>query len=445
MKLTILLLLEIAPLLLCSTEYTVLGVLPQYSTVDFFPSNDGIHCAYYIDVRNVQIGTGFYIKMSIINGAFEHGTMYVGSSNQINNKVFLSTPILSYFADAQKTELQFYVYKDGYYGFLYFAPPPPKSFTINTQIKVTNTYGPVYYLLGDISRYGSKTFTPTEKGLFGIFCLDTYYFKNKNDGYFFEMVMSASGAFSSNILNYGTSDTKYSVGQQITLETYVTSPATYYNHLDFIVPRFAHRYLYIAPPPPAYNYYKSQYQVTIYNTPQKYGQTYKVMGELDRNSNDTITPYVDGKFCAYYIKLDSKDSKLYFDAKISNGEFEHEYMYYMGFNGKIEKGNSITLYNYVGRDLAGTTFTINKPPNDYLYIAPPTPYSYNSQSVITVSNTNSSNSNKVAIGVGVGVGCAVLIAIIIIIVVCKNKSGSVNSATIDTSKTEPIHLGAAHY
>ena len=120
-------------------------------------------------------------------------------------------------------------------------------------------------------------------------------------------------------------------------------------------------------------------------------------------------------------------------------------MYYTGSNIKYNTGQYIPLNDYVGRDVAGTTFTINKPSTEYLYIAPPTPYSYNSQSVITVSNTSSSNTNKVALGVGIGVGAAVLIAIIIIIVYCKNKSGSVESTTIDTSKTDPVHLGAAHY
>ena len=446
MKLTILLFLAIVPLLLCSTSYTVLGVLSPLTTAEFNPAQTGIYSAFYLDVSNFQIGTGFYLKMSIIDGNFEHTTMYVGGSNTIVSSVSLPTPILSYFADGSKKELQFYVYKDNYYNYLYFAPPPPtSSYTAKTLIKITNTIGPVYYLLGDIYRYGSKTYTPTEKGLFGIFCLDTINFKNRENGYFFKMYMSASGEFSSNQLFYGTSDTKFSTGQQITLETYVTSTSPYYNLLTFTIPRFAHRYLYIAPPPPAYNYYKKEFQVTLYNTPQQYGQQYKVMGELDRNSNDTITPYTDGPFCAYYVKVDSKETKLYFDAKISNGEFEHEYMYYTGSNIKYNKGQYIPLYDYVGRDAAGTTFTINKPSTEYLYIAPPTPYSYNSQSVITVSNPSSSNTNKVALGVGIGVGAAVLIAIIIIIVYCKNKSGSVESTTIDTSKTDPVHLGAAHY
>ena len=446
MKLTILLFLAIVPLLLCSTSYTVLGVLSPLTTAEFNPAQTGIYSAFYLDVSNFQIGTGFYLKMSIIDGNFEHTTMYVGGSNTIERSVSLPTPILSYFADGSKKELQFYVYKDNYYNYLYFAPPPPtSSYTAKTLIKITNTIGPVYYLLGDIYRYGSKTYTPTEKGLFGIFCLDTINFKNRENGYFFKMYMSASGEFSSNQLFYGTSDTKFSTGQQITLETYVVSTSPYYNLLTFTIPRFAHRYLYIAPPPPAYNYYKKEFQVTLYNTPQQYGQQYKVMGELDRNSNDTITPYTDGPFCAYYVKVDSKETKLYFDAKISNGEFEHEYMYYTGSNIKYNKGQYIPLNDYVGRDVAGTTFTINKPSTEYLYIAPPTPYSYNSQSVITVSNTSSSNTNKVALGVGIGVGAAVLIAIIIIIVYCKNKSGSVESTAIDTSKTDPVHLGAAHY
>ena len=450
MKLTILLLLISAPFILCSTQYTVLGDIGRYTKVKFKPKAEGNYCAFGFDVRSFQPGTGFYFEMSITNGVFEHGTMNIGSSlyqYTPGTQMSLSTPILNYFIDSKNKELKFFVYKDSNnYNYLYIAPPPAQSSTLKetTEIVVINTEGPIYYLLGDITRYGSYTFTPTEKGLFGLLRLDTYNFKNKKDGYFFQMVMSASGTFSSNRLNYGTSDEKFPVGQQITLQNHVDSTSPYYNLLAFTVPKFTHRYLYIAPPPPAYNFYKSQYQVTIYNTPNRFGQDFKVMGEIDRNSNETIIPSNDGEFCAYYLKLDSKDTKLYFDAKITNGEFEHEYMYYMGFKEKVDKGNKIVLDNYVGRDLAGTTFTISKPQSDYLFIASPKPLKFTSNTVITISNTNSSNSNKVAIGVGVGVACAVIIAVIIIIVVVKNKNESVESSEIDT-KNEPIHLGASHY
>ena len=451
MKLTILLLLISAPFILCSTQYKVRGLLNQYHRDSFKPFYEGNYCAFGFYVGNVQVGTGFYFEMSITNGVFEHGTMYIGSSPvayQTGTQVSLSTPILNYFIDSKNKELKFFVYKDYEYNYLYFAPPPAQSSTLKetTEIEVINTRSPIYYLLGDITRYGSYTFTPTEKGLFGIFCLDTYYFKNKDNGYFFKMVMSASGSFASNVLYYGTFSEKFPVGKKITLDskTFVKSTSPYFNLLAFHIPRFKDRYLYIAPPAPAYNYYKSQYQVTIYNTPNRFGQDFKVMGEIDRNSNETIIPSNDGEFCAYYLKLDSKDTKLYFDAKITNGEFEHEYMYYMGFKEKVDKGNKIVLDNYVGRDLAGTTFTISKPQSDYLFIASPKPLKFTSNTVITISNTNSSNSNKVAIGVGVGVACAVIIAVIIIIVVVKNKNESVESSEIDT-KNEPIHLGASHY
>jgi hypothetical protein len=248
---------------------------------------------------------------------------------------------------------------------------------------------------------------------------------------------------------YGASNTKFSTGQEITLENYAISNSTSpnYNVHTFFIRRVAERYLYVAAPPPAYNYYNSQTKVTIYNTYRTYEQQYKLMGELTQYSNETFSPSNDGIYIAYYIKTEyfSKEDEIYFDAGISSGEFENQYMFYGSSDTLFSTGTFISLTNNVKRDLAGTTFTINKPSTEYLYIAPPTPYSYNSQSVITVSNTSSSNTNKVALGVGIGVGAAVLIAIIIIIVYCKNKSGSVESTTIDTSKTDPVHLGAAHY
>ena len=449
MKLTFLLLLVGAPLLLCSTEYYVLGDLPRFTSADYSPFDYQMPCAFGVYVGDVNVGTGFYFKISIKGDNFAHGIMYVGGSvDRIpdGSRTSLITPISYYFYDSSSKSYQFYVYKDNVYNYLYIAPPPPTDYKIKSTITVLNTKSAVYYVLGNIYKFSSSTFTPTEKGLFGLLCLDTNDFP-KEDYYYFQTVMSR-GSFANGYMYYGASNTKFSTGQEITLENYAVSNSTSpnYNVHTFYIRRVAERYLYVAAPPPAYNYYNSQTKVTIYNTYRTYEQQYKLMGELTQYSNETFSPSNDGIYIAYYIKTEyfSKEDEIYFDADISSGEFENQYMFYGSSDTLFSTGTFISLTNNVKRDLAGTTFTIKKPSFKYLYFAPPPPLKYYSNSIITISNPKKSNSNKLAIGLGIGIPCFVIL-LVIIIVICTKKGRSVESTTIDTSKNEPIHLGATHY
>ena len=448
MKLIFLLLLISIPILLCSTQYTVLGRIGQYTTVSFYPYKEGLHCTYILDVSQAYIGDGFYFKMSITNGEFEHGTMYVGGSideKAYKSTVGLSTPILHYFYDKSEKSYQFYVYKDNAkYNYLYIAPPPPSKYDSTSLIKIVNTEGPIYYVLGSINKFSSSTYTPTEKGLFGLLCLDTSNFP-KEDYYYFQTAMS-TGSFANGVMKYGASNTRFDIGQQVTLKFSETSNSSYTNFHTFAIRRVKEKYLYIAAPPPAYQIYNHQFKVTVSNTYRTYEQQYKVMGELPQYSNETFSPSKEGIYNTYYIKMENfaKENEIYFQPGINIGEFENEYMFYLSSDTLYSNGKWISLTQTVKRDLAGTTFTISKPSKKYLYVAPPPALKYYSNSIVSISNEKKSNSNKVAIGVGVGVACAVIIAVIIIIVVVKNKNESVESTEIDT-KNEPIHLGATHY
>ena len=451
MMLTFLLLLAGAPLLLCSTQYIVLGDLPvqQQTPFSYSPYDYQMPCALGVNVERYDVGTPFFFKISIKDDNFAHGTLYVGSSPvriAEGQTLSLSTPISHYFYDSSSKSYQFYVYKDDWYKYLYIAPPPPSNYKIRSKITVLNTNSAVYYVLGNIYKFSSSTYTPTEKGLFGLLCLDTNDFP-KEDHYYFKTVMTG-GSFADGKMLYGASNTKYSIGQEITFDHYAISNYTSTNRdvHTFFIPRVRERYLYVAAPPPAYKYYKSQYKVTVSNTYRTYEQQYKVMGELPQYSNETFSPSKEGIYNTYYIKMENfaKENEIYFQPGINIGEFENEYMFYLSSDTLYSKGALISLTKTVKRDLAGTTFTISKPSHKYLYVAPPPALKYYSNSIVSISNEKKSNSNKVAIGVGVGVACAVIIAVIIIIVVVKNKNGSVESTEIDT-KNEPIHLGATHY
>ena len=451
MKLTVLILLVSAPLLFCSTLYTVKGSIPMNGNKYFTPSYDGPYCAYEINMLNYPVGYGFYFQLSIYDGTFDNGNIYVGGTYQqipIGSGIELSTPISYYYSDTVTESgvkiynYQFYVYKDiNNYNYLYIGPPSSKYDT-KTTIKVYNNDGPVYYVSGTLPKFGYKTFTPYTKGLFGVFRINTNDFP-KEEWYFFKFLIS-NAEFNGQLMYYGGSDTYLEDGRKVTLKLNI--PPTYTlssQELVFGLRRIKEKYLYIAPPPPSY-VLSTLTKVTVYNTYYSSDIAYTVLGELPKYSNETFSPKQKGKYCAYYIKTEdfSGDSEVYFDVKINNGDFEHEYMFYGGNDNLL---NSIILPNNVKRDTAGTTFTVPKTNYKYLYVAPPPPYSYDDYSIISISSEKKSNSNKVAIGVGIGVGAAVLIAIIIIIVVCKKKNGSIESTTIDTSKNDPIHLGATHY
>ena len=451
MKLTVLILLVSAPFLFCSTLYTVLGSIPMNDNRYFTPSIDGPNCAFEINMVNYAIGYGFYFQISIYDGTFQNGNMRVGGTRTpiaIQSGIELLTPISYYYSDSVTEDgvkiynYQYYVYKDiNNYNYLYIAPPA-SNYDSKTYIKVFHNDGPVYYVSGTLPKFGYKTFTPYTKGLFGVFRINTNDFPNE-EYYFFKFLISDAD-FNGQLMYYGGSDTYLEDGRKVTLRLNI--PPTIIRsskELVFGLRRITEKYLYIAPPPPSY-VLSTKTKVTVYNTYLSYDIEYKVLGELPKYSNETFSPREEGKYCAYYIKTGdfSDDSNVYFDAKISNGNFEHEYMFYGGNNNIL---NTIYLTDNVKRDVAGSTFTVPKTNYKYLYVAPPPPFGNYDNSIITITSEKKSNTNKVALGVGIGVGVAVLILVIVLIVVYKKKKGGVESTTIDTSKNDPIHLEATHY
>ena len=449
MKLIFLLLLVIVPFHLCSTLYTVLGEIPRQGSTYFHPYRDGINNAFYLDVSNIPNGYGVFFKVSLSSGNFESKTMYIGGKNEIipvgQKMDSLPTPI-SYYIYHEKDgnkNCYFVVYKFDNFRYYYVAPPPASGYNIESKITIVNTQGPSYYVLGDIDKFNSNSFTPSTKGLSQLFCIDTNNYPNEIVYYFKSII--TNGNFAYGLMYYGGSNTKLSVGTEVTLSYYI-SYSTHISNSEytFAIQRIKERYLYVAPPPP-YEYY-SQSKITVFNIYSLYETQYKVLGGLTKFGSASFDPIVEGKYCAYYIKASdiSKDNKFFFEAKLTNGKFEHKHMFYGGSDFLYGYGATIPLPNNVKIDISDT-FVIPQTSYTYLYFAPPPIYENNMHSTITVYNTDGSKSKKVAIGVGVGVSAFVVIVVILVIIFYKRRKGSVNSTNIDTSSAEPIHLNATHY
>ena len=397
MKLTSLLLLVITPLHLCSIKYQLINYLPKYDgSFYFFPdySYYGKYCAFGLDVTNDPIGTPFYIKSGIIDGTFEHGIMYIEksiTSIPVSSKISLSIPISYYFYEnisRKSKNYDYVIYKDSNYNYLYFAPPPPNQYDRETGIFAKTFKGPTYPVFGELSKFGSQTFSPSEKGISGIFCFDTNNYK-KEFYYYFRTVIS-KGSFVHGNMYYTVSNTKFENGKAVYLDQNVNSnsSSTGLDDFTFNIGNISDRYLYIAPPP--VDDYNMLSQVTVYNTYSAYDIQYTVLGELPKYRNEKFIPKEKGKYCAYYIKTENflKDSELYFNAEIDKGDFEHEYMFYGWNDSQLNPGSSIILTNNVKRDLSRMNFTIPMASYKYLYIAPPPPDNYDDHSIITVYSIN---------------------------------------------------------
>ena len=383
MKLIIPLFLVIAPIILCSTTYKVLGDLPKHSTKSFYPFKEGDSCCYCINLSDFPKGSGLYFKVTLTYGQFSDTNMHIGGSNEkisTGNTLTLSTPITYEYYSSTRNAYYFYIANPGDFNYLYVASPAYGKYDSNSLIAITNTIGPTYFVLGDLQNYGRQSFYPSEKGKHVVYCINTDNFKN--DKYISISTTINSGRFAHEMMYYGGYDSQLSIDAEVTLSSYVSSRSS--SDYTFNVPKTGHKYLYVAPPPP-YTIEPRAY-ITIENI---FSVTYKVLGELSKYSEKSFAPSDKGIYCAYYIRADNfpNNDHLYFEVSLNSGSFEHNKMYYIVSNTKYSENTELTFYSEPSYAISSNnTFIVPKNSYTYLYVAPPPPYTYNSQTKITISN-----------------------------------------------------------
>ena len=383
MKLIFPLFLVIAPIILCSTTYKVLGDLPKHSTKSYNPFKEGDSCCYCINLSDFPKGSGLYLKVTLTNGQFLDPYMHIGGSNEkisTGNTLTLPTQITVESYSMPRNALYFYISDPGNFNYLYVAPPAYSNYDSNSQIAITNTIGPTYFVLGDLQNYGRQSFYPSEKGKHVVYCINTDNFKN--DKYISIRATINYGSFAHGMMYYGGSDSQLSIDAEVTLSSYVSSISS--SDYTFNVPKTGHKYLYVAPPPP--HSFESRTYITVNNI---FSVTYIVLGELSKYSEKSFAPSEKGIYCAYYINTDDfpNNNNLFFNVSINSGSFAHTKMYYISTNTKYGENSEFTFYSEPSyATSSNNTFIVPKTSNKYLYVAPPTPFNYDSKTKITISN-----------------------------------------------------------
>ena len=268
------------------------------------------------------------------------------------------------------------------YKFLYFAPPPIYDYSIQSRITVYNIL--YYVLLGELSKYSEKTFSPTEKGEFCSYRINIDNFPNDNELYF--KVTLTSGSFKDDYIYYLETDDLFTDGAEIALINNISYSNISDGSYIFTIPKTKGKYLYISPSRP-YNY-DSQSKIKVSNLYRPYEIFYNILEELPKAGEKTFNPSELGKYCAYYIRLEDfpkKINNLKFKVELTYGRFEHEYMFYGYLDEELDNNTTISLPSNVKIDSSGN-FTIPTASYKFLYIAPPPPLDYTAQSRITVSN-----------------------------------------------------------
>ena len=384
MKLIIPLFLVIAPIILCSTTYKVLGDLPKHSTKSFYPFKEGDSCCYCINLSDFPKGSGLYFKVTLTNGQFLEPYMHIGGSNEkisTGNTLTLPTQITVESYSMPRNALYFYISDPGNFNYLYVAPPAYSNYDSNSQIAITNTIGPTYFVLGDLQKYGRQDFYPSQKGKYVVYCINTDNFKN--DKYISIRATINYGSFAHGMMYYGGYDSQLSIDAEVTLSSYVSSISS--SDYSFNVPKTGHKYLYVAPPPP-YTI-EPRASITVENI---FSVTYTLLGELSKYSEKSFAPSDKGVYCAYYIRTDDfpNNNNLFFEVSINSGSFAHNKMYYIRTDTKYSENTDITFYyesDYTTS--SNNTFILPKSSYQYLYVAIPSPSSnYDSKTKITISN-----------------------------------------------------------
>ena len=462
--------------------YLLLGGISKYSENTFSPYQKGDYCAYCIDTYDFPKDSYLYFNVKLTSGNFKDLYMhYGGYSQKFYDGTEIALPFNVTYSNISDGSYTFIVPKTSEQ-YLYISPPRPINYDSTSIITVYSTFEPnsiAYTILGELKRYRWESFTPTEKGKYCSYYINTYDFPTDDELYF--QVVLYHGNFENDKMYYEGFNTQFSIGKRIPLSDFNNSNSNSsttnnsYSTTDdeytynFTIPKSSHKYLYIAPPPPS-NYDPETSSIKIYSINNK---TYTVLGELSKYKNETFDPNEKGKSWVLYIKTEdfSKDTHINFKVTLTNGNFKHGYMNYGSYNETFGNGKEITLSDFVFYSDSSPKysssfsspiykeityyFKIPKPSNKYLYVAPPPPADYDSQSRITVNidvpkdessdskdsgSNSSSNSKKVALGVGIGVPCFVILVVVIVILVCKNKRGKIKSSDVENSKLEPINL-----
>ena len=387
-------------------EYKVLGDLPKYSNETFYPYKKGEYCVYCINTDEFSKDDKLYFKVILTNESFEHKYMFYKGSNDkynISDTINLLLDQVYYYPSSSTRNTYYFIISKPNYKYLYVAPPPPyvNYLRQTTFITFYNVRGSINKVLGEISKYCSKTFYPYEQGKYVVYYIDTKDF-SRDDNFYFKVTLTNTN-FEHEYMLYRFSDDKFNESSEIALFDHVyynSSNNTENNSLDFyfIVPKSSEKYLYIAPPTPSN--YNSHSKITVFNSYNFNSIAYKVLGKLTKYSNKTFNPYEQGKYCAYYINTDDfpTDDNLYFTVRLTNGSFEKNLlnikMHYETFNNEFINGSLIGLNSWTDISYSKIEenntyyFIVPKLWHKYLYIAPPPPSNYSTQSKITIYNTN---------------------------------------------------------
>ena len=224
MKLIFLLLFIIAPLHLCSTNYVVSGELVRSSYVVFYPSTSGQYCSFFVRIDDIPIGSDLYFKISISSGSFENGNMHYAPSLDfypVGQLINLPNTMSYEYYNSSTKAYYYMIKKHDYFNYFYISSPTPTKYDKNSFVTIVCNFSPIYFFLGDLSKFSYKTFKPSEKGKYGVFCIKPSDFPRENEINFQTTI--TSGTFAYGYMYYSGFDSKLSDGQEVLLTNRVPS------------------------------------------------------------------------------------------------------------------------------------------------------------------------------------------------------------------------------